>query len=1046
MLDRIITISLQHRFLILLLAGALVVSGIASFRALPVDAFPDTTPVLVQVNTVAPALAPEEIEAQISFPIEQAIGGLPGLKEVRSISKFGFSQVTVLFEDGTDLLRARQLVTERLNTVELPDTPGIGNRELGPIATGMGEVYHYILTSDRHDLTELRTIHDWIVKVQLRTVPGVAEVNSWGGFEKQYHVLVDPDRLIKYDLTLGHVVTALRENNANVGGGLIEQSGEALLVHGVGLVTDEEQIADVVIRAVDGIPVRIGDVAEVTIGHEIRRGGVTANGKGEAVLGLGFMLMGENSREVTERLRAKMDEIRPTLPEGVEVHEIYARTDLVDQVLDTAKENLFYGAILVVAALFVLGGGVRAGLIVASAIPLSFLFAGNLMLQAGIAGSLMSLGAIDFGIIIDSSVIMVENSVRHLSHNREGRSVIDVVRDASIEVRKPTMFGEAIIMIVYLPILTMVGIEGKMFRPMALVLLFALLGSLILSVTLMPVLASLFLSGKVKDREPWVVRAGQWLYRPVLRVVLRNRVPVLIIALAVLALSGVLATELGTEFIPQLNEQSIVINTVRLASVSLEESLRYSTQMEKVLLREFPNEIENVCSRTGTAEVATDPMGFELTDIFVTLKPREQWQRADSPEQLVEQMQAALSHLPGMRVVFTQPIEMRMNEMVAGIRSDVGVKIFGDDFETLEQLADEVTEVLNTIPGAADVAPDQITGQPILRIAIDNEAIARHGVPRREVLEIVRAIGTLPVGEVRQGQMRFPLAVRLAERYRDDPEAVGDILLRTADGRQLPLRQLTRIEKLEGPSTITREWTKRRVLVQCNVRGRDMGSFVREAQEKIRQRVASWPTGYSIAWGGQFEHMQQAQRRLMIVVPLAGVLILALLYTTFRSLRDALLIFTGVPFAVVGGVIALYVRGMPFSISAGVGFIALFGIAVLNGLVMVSYIRQLAADGLDLQDAIPRAGLVRLRPVLMTSVTDALGFVPMMLATSVGAEVQRPLATVVVGGVISSMLLTLFVLPVLYSLFGDPPRPASAARSQRERSAQAMPMSATLEH
>ncbi len=568
MLDRIITFSLQHRFLILMLAGVLVVSGLLSFRELPIDAFPDTTPVMVQVNTTAPALSPEEVEAQITFPIEQAIGGLPGLKQVRSISKFGLSQVTVVFEDGTDILRARQLVSERLGTVELPQTPGIGKPELGPIATGLGEVYHYILTSDRHDLTELRTIHDWIVKVQLRTVPAVAEVNSWGGYEKQYHVLVDPKRLIKYALTLDDVIEALRKNNANVGGGIIEEAGEANLVHGDGLVTDEDQIADIVIKAAGGVPVRIRDVAEVKIGHEIRRGGVTFDGKGEAVLGLGFMLMGKNSREVTERLRRKMEEIRRSLPEGVQVHEVYARTDLVDQVLDTVKGNLFHGAILVVAALFVLGGGVRAGLIVASAIPLSFLFAGNLMLQAGIAGSLMSLGAIDFGIIVDSSVIMVENSVRHLAHNRQRRSVIDVVRDASLEVRRLTMFGEAIIMIVYLPILTLVGIEGKLFRPMALVVLFALFGSLVLSLTLMPVLASLFLSGKVKDKEPWVVRACQWIYRPVLTLVLRNRVPVLVMALALIGLAGILATELGTEFIPRLSEQSVVVNTVRLARAS----------------------------------------------------------------------------------------------------------------------------------------------------------------------------------------------------------------------------------------------------------------------------------------------------------------------------------------------------------------------------------------------------------------------------------------------------------------------------------------------
>jgi len=1020
MLNAIITFSLQHRLLILLLTAVLVVSGIAALRELPVDAFPDTTPVMVQINTTAPALSPEEVEAQITFPIEQAIGGLPGMTEVRSISKFGFSQVTVLFEDGVDLLRARQLVGERLDTAELPDAPGIGKPKLGPIATGLGEVYHYLLTSDRHSLAELRTINDWEVKPAFRTVAGVAEVNSWGGYEQQYHVVVDPEKLIKYGLTLTHVVETLRANNTNVGGGYMEHAGEVYLVQGVGLVTNEDQIADIVLKAHQGVPVRIRDVGRVSMGHEIRRGGVTASGKGEAVLGLAFMLSGENSRDVTERLRAKKEEIGPTLEEGVQIVEVYARTDLVDRVLETARDNLLHGALLVVAALFILGGGFRAGLIVASAIPLSFLFAGNLMLQAGIAGSLMSLGAIDFGILVDSSVIMVENSARRLAQNHEGRSVVDVVRDACIEVRRPTMFGEMIIMIVYLPILTLLGIEGKLFRPMALVVLFALLGSLVLSLTLMPVLSSLFLSGKARHREPLAVRVCQWFYRPVLKLVLRNRMTVITMAAGVIALAGVLATELGTEFIPRLNEQSVVINTVRLASVSLEESLRYSMQMEKILLREFPDEIEHVWSRTGTAEVANDPMGLELTDIFITFKPRDQWTRAETQDELVQEMQTALGDLPGTRVLFTQPIEMRMNEMIAGIRADVGVKIFGDDFDQLVELSEKVADAMREIPGAADVAPDQITGQPTLQITIDPEAISRHGVAREEILQTIQAIGTLKVSEIRQGQRRFPLAVRLADKYREDADSVGTILVPTVDGRRLPLAKLAHIERVEGPSTINREWARRRTLVQCNVRGRDVGSFVDEARQKVDRLMASeaWPEGYTVAWGGQFEHMERAQNRLMVVVPLAALLIFALLYTTFRSIRDAVLIFSGVPFAVVGGVVALYVRGMPFSISAGVGFIALFGIAVLNGLVLVSYIRQRVAEGDDVDHAVGEAGLVRLRPVLMTAVTDALGFVPMMLATAVGAEVQRPLATVVVGGVISSLLLTLLVLPALYSLFG----------------------------
>ena len=1017
-LNHIISFSLRHRPLVLLVTGLLVVAGVVSLRALPIDAFPDTTPVMVQINTTASALNPEEVEAQLTFPVEQAIGGLPGLLEVRSISKFGFSQVTTVFEDGTDTVTARQLIAERLATVELPEMAGVSRPQLGPISTGLGEVYHYLVQSDHHDLTELRTIHDWIVKAQLRTVPGVAEVNSWGGYKRQYHVAVDPALLAKYDLTLGDVIAALRANNANVGGGTIERAGEVHLVQGIGLVTNVDEIAEIALKAHDGVPIRIRDVAQVHIGHEIRRGAVTAQGQGEAVLGLGFMLMGENSREVTQRMRAKMDEIRSSLPEGVEIQEVYARTSLVDQVIDTAKHNLFYGAILVVAALFVLGGGVRAGLIVAAAIPLSFLFAGNLMLTAGITGSLMSLGAIDFGILVDSSVIVVENSVRHLARRQDGRSVIDVVRDASLEVRKPTMFGEAIIMIVYLPILTLTGIEGKLFRPMALVVLFALAGSLVLSLTLMPVLASLFLPRHTRKKEPWTIRACQWLYRPILRWVLAHRASVLVMASAVIAIAALLASELGTEFIPRLNEQAIVVNTVRLASVSLEESVRYSTQMEKLLLREFPDEIEHIWSRTGTPEVATDPMGLELTDIFITLNPRADWKRATTQDELLSQMQSALGGLPGTRVLFTQPIEMRMNEMIAGIRADVGVKIFGDDFQQLVELSEQVADVLRTIPGAADVSPEQITGQPTLRIEIDPAAISRYGVSRQEILQMIQAIGTLQVGEIRSGQMRFPLVVRLAESYRNDLEAVERILIPTVDGGRLPLSLLAKIYTVEGPSTIHREWARRRTLVQCNVRGHDIGSFVTEAQQKVSELVEAWPPGYNVTWGGQFEQMQRAQQRLMIVIPLAIILIFALLYTTFQSMRDAILIFTGVPFAAVGGIVALYVRDMPFSISAGIGFIALFGIAVLNGLVLVSYIRQLTAEGKPIDGAIQEAGLVRLRPVLMTTVTDALGFVPMMLATAVGAEVQRPLATVVVGGVISSMLITLLVLPALYSLFG----------------------------
>jgi cobalt-zinc-cadmium resistance protein CzcA len=1027
-LNSIISFALQRRLLMMLLALAVLLAGLWSFQRLPIDAFPDTSPVLVQVNTVAPSLGPQDIETQITYPVEQVLGGLPGLREVRSLSKFGLSQVTALFADGTDILRARQLVKERLDNAELPEMAGVQKPELGPIATGLGEVYHYLVSSDqvngkdRYDLTELRTIHHWLVKSQLRTVPGVAEVNSWGGYEKQYHVLFDPSLLAKYDLTLGDVVDSLRTNNGNVGGGNVQQADQVSLIQGVGMLTSSSDIAGIVLKHHEGQPVRVNDVAQVEINHEIQSGAVTTMGRGQVILGLGFMLLGENSRAVTERMRAKMEEIKKTLPPGVIVEEALVRTTLVDKVLETAKDNLFHGAILVVAALFILGGGLRAGLIVAVSIPLSFLFATSMMLQVGIAGSLMSLGAIDFGIIVDSSVIMVENSVRHLGEAHPGRSATDVVRDACVEVRKPTMFGELIIMIVYLPILTLEGVEGKLFRPMAETVLFALLGSLILSMTVMPALASWFLPRRAEDREPWVVRKCQAFYRPVLTWVLAHRFHVVFLAAAILATAGIVATELGTEFIPRLSEHAIVIATQRLASITLDEAVRHGTVIEQQLLQKFPDEIERIWTRHGTAEVATDPMGWDQGDVFIILTPAEKWTKAKTQDQLVERMKEEVNGVPGIAMMFTQPIEQRINEMIAGIREDIGIRIFGDDFGQLVKLAEQVADELRSIDGASDVGTDQVAGLPVLRIEVDQDAISRYGIPRRDVLSTIQALGTPRVGEVREGQRRFPIVVRLAEQYRKDPDAIGQILVLTPVGARLPLARLARIEKVETPSVIFREWAKRRMLVQCNVRGRDVGSFVAEARQRIERLSRSWPAGYHATWGGQFEHMERAQRRLMFVVPLAGLLIFILLYATFNSVRDALLIYSCVPFAVVGGVIALYLRGMPFSISAGVGFVALLGIAVLNGLVLVSYIHKLVGLGRPLDQAVFEAGVLRLRPVLMTSATAALGFVPMMLATAIGAEVQRPLATVVVGGIISSLLLTLLVFPALYSLFGRPHR------------------------
>ncbi len=1029
MLTKVIELSLRHRVAVLLITGLLIVAGVLAFRELPFDAYPDTTPVQVTVNTVAPALSPLEVERQLTFPLEQAIGGLPGLKEVRSVSKFGYSQITVIFDDDVDIYLGRQVVTERIQTVELP--AGASKPSLGPVATGLGEVFQYTINSDQRSARELRTLHEWVVRPQMLTVPGVAEVNTWGGYEKQFHVVVDLAQLIKYELTIDDVELALRRNNANVGGGLAGSGGESQLVQGVGLARDLEDLEKIVVAAVDGVPIRVSNVASVKEGHEIRRGAVTASGEGETVLGLGFMLMGENSREVTHALEDRLAEAQKSLPEDVTLDAMYSRTDLVDEVLETVRNNLLEGALLVIAILFMLLGNVRAGIIVALAIPLSMLFAFNMMLQFGIAGSLMSLGAIDFGLVVDSSVIMVENSERRLAEDTSGRSIIEVVRDAAVEVRKPTLFGELIIAIVYLPILALQGVEGKLFRPMALTVIFALMGSMIISMTLMPVLASLVLKRRMKkgvyedaerqkpshSGDVWLVRALKKLYRPVLEWSLRNQKLVLICAAVVALNAGIIASGLGSQFVPRLHENSVVINTVRLAGVSLDESVRYGTQLEQKLIKAFPDEVEDVWTRTGTGEVATDPMGLEVSDVFITLHPRDEWTRAETKQALVEEMQSELDGMPGMRMIFTQPIEMRVNEMLAGIRADVGIKLYGDDFEVLEEKAGEIQTVVEGLEGASDVATEQLTGLPVLEIEVDRDQVARYGVAVEDVLEYVEALGTPKVGEIRQGQRRFDLVLRLPENYRDNPDEIRSILIRTADGQRVPLGQLAKIEVIDSPSTIEREWSKRRVIIESNVSDDDIGGFVKRVREAIDEEV-ELPPGYYVDFGGQFENLERAQNRLMIVVPIALLLIFTLLYITYGRILDALRVFTGVPFAAIGGIAALWIRDMPFSISAGVGFVALSGIAVLGDMVLVSYVRDLLDKGLAPLEAIREGAMTRMRPVLMTGMVAAFGFVPMALNTGIGAEVQRPLATVVIGGIITSTIATLVVMPVLYAVFG----------------------------
>lgn len=1018
MLSAIIDRSIRYRGLVLVATAALVVVGALSVRQLDVDAFPDTTPVQVQINTTAPALGPENVERQITFPIEQTLMGLPKLTGLRSLSKFGLSHVVAIFEDGTDIYFARQVINERLGLVELPK--GIERPRMGPVATGVGEVFHYVVTGKGSDPTELRTIHDWVIRPAMRTVPGVAEVNSWGGYARQYQVRVDPQRLIRHDLVFDQVVQALERNNRGAGGGSIRHDSGMLLVQGLGWTSSVPEIENIVVAAKDGVPIRVRDIADVHIGHEVRRGAVTAEGKGEVVLGLGFALMGENSRKIAAGLRDKLEEIRRNLPPNVDVTPVYDRTELVDVVIETVRKNLFEGGLLVVAVLFAFLGNLRAALIVALAIPLSMLFAFFGMLRFGIAASLLSLGAIDFGMIVDSSVVMIENCVRHASR-AGGRDMRQVVREAALEVRRPTLFGELIILVVYLPILTLEGVEGRLFRPMALTVVFALFGSMILSLTLMPALASLLLSRHMVEREPLLMRLAHRIHAPILRFSIRHKAAVLLFAAAILAFAfGVVAPRLGSEFVPRLSEGAIAIGVVRLAGTDLQESIDANTRIEQVVLKEFPAEVRHIWSRIGTAEIATDPMGVELTDVYITLTPRSEWKKASTQAELTGKIVELLRDMPGQRMNFTQPIEMRVNEMMAGTRADLAVKIFGDDFDVLTQKAAEVEGVLREIPGAADVAAEQLTGQPVLQIRVRQDQLARYGVPAEEVLELVEAIGGRPVGDVFEGQLRFPLVVRLPEKYRSGPEEIGAMLIHTPSGERIPLARLADVETVMGPSTITREWAQRRIAVTTNVRGRDVGGFVAEAQQRVREQVALPEGRYRIEWGGQFEHLQSARARLLVVVPLALVLILVLLYLTYHNMTDALRVFTGVPFAWVGGILALWLRDMPFSISAGVGFVAMSGVAVLDDMILVSYIRQLRDKGLGIEEAVTQAAVTRLRPVLMTTLVASLGFLPMAFSTGTGAEVQRPLATVVIGGVIGAMVMSLFVLRVLYLVFNLP--------------------------
>lgn len=1036
MFERLIQFAIEQRIIVLLAVLLMAGVGIASYQKLPIDAVPDITNVQVQINSAAAGFSPLETEQRVTFPIETAMAGLPGLQQTRSLSRSGLSQVTVIFKDGTDLFFARQLVNERLQLAreQLPD--GI-ETAMGPISTGLGEIFLWTVEAEDgvrkedgtpYTPTDLRVIQDWIIKPQLRNVPGVAEINTIGGFAKEYQIAPDPKRLAAYNLTLNDLVTALERNNANVGAGYIERSGEQLLIRAPGQVASIDDIANIVITTSDGTPIRVRNVAQVDIGRELRTGAATENGR-EVVLGTVFMLIGENSRSVSQAVAKKLEEINRSLPEGVVAVTVYDRTNLVEKAIATVKKNLFEGALLVVAVLFLFLGNIRAALITAMVIPLAMLFTFTGMFTNKVSANLMSLGALDFGIIVDGAVVIVENAIRRLAHaqHRHGRLLtrserLHEVFAAAKEARRALIFGQLIIMVVYLPIFALTGVAGKMFHPMAFTVVIALLGAMILSVTFVPAAIALFVTGKVKEEENIVMRSARRVYDPVLNWVMVRRPLVFGLAALTIVVSGLVASRMGSEFIPSLSEGDFAQQALRVPGTSLTQSVQMQQQLEKTLLAQVP-EIERVFARTGTAEIASDPMPPNISDSYVMLKPKDQWPNPKkSREAIIADIQRASAIVPGSVYELSQPIQLRFNELISGVRSDVAVKVFGDDMAVLNQTAGEIAETLQKLNGASEVKVEQTSGLPVLTINIDRDKAARFGLNVGDVQDTIAvAVGGRQVGTLYEGDRRFDMVVRLSDTLRTDIDGLSRLLipvpaLASSTSGQLGFIALSQVASLDlvlGPNQISRENGKRLVIVSANVRGRDIGSFVEEAEAAITTQVKV-PAGYWTTWGGQFEQLKEASERLCIVVPVALLLVFGLLFMMFNNLKDGLLVFTGIPFALTGGIMALWLRDIPLSISAGVGFIALSGVAVLNGLVMIAFIRNLREEGRSLSVAIHEGALTRLRPVLMTALVASLGFIPMALATGTGAEVQRPLATVVIGGIISSTLLTLLVLPALY--------------------------------
>jgi len=1021
---------LKWRLLVFALVAIVTAVGVRSALQLPIDAVPDITNAQVQVLTNAPALSPVDVERTITFPVESSMSGLPGIEQIRSVSRFGLSAVTVVFEEDTDLLRARQLISERLVQARERLPPG-ASPELGPLSSGLGEVLQFEVRADSmcdpktpkspcYTAMELRTILDWFIAFELRSVPGVVEVNSHGGDLKTYEVEVLPERLRALKVSLNDLYQAIERNNATAGGGYLVRSGEQMLVRGEGRIQSLDDISEVLIETrADGVPVRVRDVARVHLAPMIRQGAVTRDGRGEVVTGIVMMLIGANGREVVQQVKKKLASLEPSLPSGVHIEVFYDRAELVSRTIHTVATNLGEGALFVIAVLFLLLGSIRGGLIVAAAIPFSLLVAFTGMKALGLSGNLMSLGAIDFGIVVDGSIIVVENAVVHLAAAARGQGrplsyaeASDVVLSSTLDVRRAALFGEAIIVIVYVPILTLSGIEGKMFKPMAISVLFALLGAFIASLTFVPVLVATFLGGHTEVREPFIVRALHRVYPRLLAATMRAPKRVIAASLVLLAVAAVVGLRMGAEFIPRLDENALAVQVMRLPSVSLEESIQGGTRFEKVM-RDFP-EVRTVVTKTGRAEIATDPMGVELSDAIVMLKPPDEWKTAQTRDELVMRMSERLeTALPGLGFSFSQPIELRMAELISGTRSDVAITIFGDDLATLERLSAQVQNTVRGVAGASDVRGEQLAGLPTLDVTVDRAAASRYGVSVRDALDAIEALGGRAVGEVYEGDRRFQLQVRVPSGLRDDVDEVRNLPVSGQSGPLVPLGQIATIQVMDSPASVSREAVRRRTNVEANVRGRDLASFVAEAQARVAE--LQMPAGYVVKWGGQFENLRAATDRLMVAVPLALALIFVLLYMAFGAIKPALIIYLNVPFAAVGGVFLLALRGMPFSISAAIGFIALFGIAVLNGVVLLTTIKKRRAQGEPPRVAASGGAESRLRAVAMTATVAALGFLPMALSTSAGAEVQRPLATVVIGGLVSATFLTLFVLPSLYA-------------------------------